>query len=55
MYFEEPVGRATKGGSAAHWAILIICTLLISPLGFLLTRGLQAMTDTAAAGLFPGV
>ena len=55
MYFDEPVGRATKGGSAAHWAILIICTLLISPLGFLLTRGLQAMTDTAAAGLFPGV
>ena len=52
MYFDEPVGRATMGGSAAQWAVLGICTLLISPLGFLLTRWLEIMTDTAAAGLF---
>ncbi|GAB5347482.1 NADH-quinone oxidoreductase subunit NuoN [Alteriqipengyuania sp. 357] len=55
MYFDEPAGRATKSGTASQWAILALCALLISPLGLLLTRGLEMMTDTAAAGLFAGV
>ncbi len=55
MFFDEPVDRATKGASAAQWAILVVCTVLISPLGWFLTGALEAMTDTAAAGLFAGV
>ncbi|MBD58780.1 MAG: NADH-quinone oxidoreductase subunit NuoN [Citromicrobium sp.] len=55
MFFDDAVDRATKGASAAQWAILGICTLLISPLGWFLTRGLELMTDTAAAGLFAAI
>jgi len=55
MFFDEAVDRATKGATTAQWAILAICTVLISPLGWFLTRGLEIMTDTAAAGLFAAV
>ncbi|MBB3032800.1 NADH-quinone oxidoreductase subunit NuoN [Alteriqipengyuania lutimaris] len=55
MFFDEAVDRATQRGSGAQWAVLGICTLLISPLGWFLSRGLELMTDTAAAGLFAGV
>ena len=55
MFFDEAVDRATKSASPAQWAILAICTVLISPLGWFLTRGLELATDTAAAGLFASV
>ena len=55
MFFDEEVGRATKSASTAQWAILGLCTLLISPLGWFLTRGLEIMTDSAAAGLFAAI
>ena len=55
MFFDEPVDRATTGASTAQWAILAICTILISPIGWFLSRGLETMTQAAAAGLFAGV
>lgn len=55
MFFDEAVDRVTKSATASQWAILGICTILVSPIGWFLTLGLEAMTTTAAAGLFAGV
>ena len=35
-----------------HWALLWICTILMSPLGYLLTGPLGELADRAAAALF---
>ena len=54
MYFDEPAetARLKENGDWAHWALLIIATLFISPLGYLLTPWLGALADGAAAALF---
>ncbi|MBC2666385.1 NADH-quinone oxidoreductase subunit NuoN [Novosphingobium flavum] len=52
MYFDEPAGKVVGKGEVAHAALLVVTGLFLSPLGYLLTKWLGAMTDTAAAALF---
>ncbi len=52
MFFDEPVDRVTGRSNAAHWALLIVSAVVISPLGWLLTLWLGNLADTAAASLF---
>lgn len=51
MFFDEPVGRVQGTSDWAHWALLIISTLVISPVAFLGTEWLGNLTDMAAAAL----
>ncbi len=52
MYFDDAVDRVKGAGDWAHTAILALATLAISPLGYLLTRWLGGLADSAAAALF---
>lgn len=52
MMFDTPVDRVTGQGNTAHWAVLIVATLIVSPFGYLLTPWLGGLTDRAAAALF---
>ncbi len=67
MFFDEPApgtaavtgaGTGTNTGAIAmrdgraHWALLVIGTLLVSPFGFLATGWLGNLADRAAASLF---
>jgi NADH-quinone oxidoreductase subunit N len=52
MYFDEPVGRALGKSDWAHQALLAASALFISPLGYLLTKWLGHLAETAAAALF---
>jgi NADH-quinone oxidoreductase subunit N len=55
MFFDEPAGVVTGKSGAAHWALLSITVLIISPLGYLLTPSLTDLADKAAAALFLAV
>ena len=52
MFFDEPVREAETQSPVGHWAVLGICVLIVSPLGYLLTPWLGAIADGAAASLF---
>ncbi len=52
MFFDEPAGVVTGKSGAGHWAVLLICAALISPLGYLLTPSLVDLADKAANALF---
>ena len=52
MYFDEPADRVTGTSDWAHNAILVATGLFLSPVGYLLTKWLGALSDTAAAALF---
>jgi NADH-quinone oxidoreductase subunit N len=52
MYFDEPANAVTGKSDWAHQAILAVCALFISPVGYLLTRWLGGLADSAAAALF---
>jgi NADH-quinone oxidoreductase subunit N len=52
MYFDEPADTVRERGDWAHWALLVIGTILMSPLGYLLTGWLDRIADGAAASLF---
>jgi NADH-quinone oxidoreductase subunit N len=52
MYFDEPADVVTGESDWAHWALLVIATLFISPLGYLLTPWLGDLAEKAAAALF---
>ena len=54
MYFDEPAEVAVGKSDWAHQAVLAICALVISPLGYLLvlTGWLGELADKAAAVLF---
>ena len=52
MFFDEPVGTVTGKSGAAHWVVLGVTVLVISPLGYLLTPSLTDLADKAAAALF---
>ncbi len=52
MFFDGSSDTTAVKGDTAHWALLGICTLLLSPLGYLLTGWLGQLADGAAASLF---
>lgn len=52
MFFDEPVDRVKDTGDWAHWALLGISVLVISPLAWLATGWIGNLADMAAASLF---
>ena len=52
IYFDEPADVVKGESDVWHKLILVLSCLFISPLGFLLTRWLSHLTDTAANALF---
>jgi len=52
MFFDEPADTVRGKSGWAHWALLTICAVLMSPLGYLLTGWLDTFADGAAAALF---
>src|SRR3546814_805963 len=51
MFFDEPAGVVTGKSGYGHWALLAICTLIVSPLGYLLTPVLDDLAGKAASAL----
>ena len=52
MFFDEPADTIRGRSDWVHWALLTICAVLMSPLGYLLTGVLDTFADGAAAALF---
>ncbi len=52
MYFDAPVGKALGKSDWMHQAILALCVLAISPLGYFATMPLGHYARLAAAALF---
>ena len=52
IMFDESAGVITGKSNASHWAVLGITSLIISPLGYLLTPSLGDLADKAASALF---
>ena len=52
MYFDEPANVVTGENDMAHWAVLALTAIIVSPLGYLLTIPLGALADRAAEALF---
>ena len=52
MYFDDAADRVRGAGDWAHGALLVLTTVAISPAGYLLTRWLGGLADSAAAALF---
>lgn len=52
MYFDAPAEVVEGKSDMAHWSVLALTTLFVSPLGFLLTLWLGDWADRAAAALF---
>ena len=55
MFFDEPADVVRGRSGMAHWALLAITALIISPFGYLLTPSLTDLADKAAAALFMAV
>jgi len=52
MYFDEPAGKVTGASDWVHNLLLALSALFISPFGYLLTKWLGGLADSAAAALF---
>ncbi|MES2492011.1 MAG: NADH-quinone oxidoreductase subunit NuoN [Pseudomonadota bacterium] len=52
MYFDEPAGKVQGRSDFAHTVLLVATCVVLSPLGYLLTRALGALSDSAATALF---
>ncbi len=52
MMFDAAADRVTGSGNPASWTLLIVTTVILSPLGYLLTPWLGALSDRAADALF---
>lgn len=52
IYFDEPADVVTGKSDVWHNAILVLSCLFISPFGFLLTKWLGGLANTAATALF---
>jgi NADH-quinone oxidoreductase subunit N len=52
MYFDEPAGVIVGRSDWAHWLLVALCAVIVSPLGYLLTVWLGVLADSAAAALF---
>ena len=53
MFFDDPVDTIQGKSDWMHWALLAICAVFLSPLGYLLTGVFDTFADGAAAALFP--
>ncbi|MEN7537089.1 NADH-quinone oxidoreductase subunit NuoN [Aurantiacibacter flavus] len=51
MFFDEPADRVKGEADTAHWVLLAICAVLISPIGYLLTGWLVSIANKAAGSL----
>ncbi|MDF1833631.1 MAG: NADH-quinone oxidoreductase subunit NuoN [Alteraurantiacibacter sp. bin_em_oilr2.035] len=51
MFFDDPIDTVKGEGDTAHWALLLICAVIVSPLGYLLIGWLGGLADMAAASL----
>ena len=52
MFFDDSAQAPEERSPAGHWAVLAVCVLAISPLGYLATPWLDGVADRAAAALF---
>jgi NADH-quinone oxidoreductase subunit N len=52
MYFDEPAMKVVGASDWIHGAILAVCAVAISPLGYLGTKWLAGLTFNAASALF---
>ena len=52
MYFDDPAGKVSGRSDMVHDWLLAVSALFISPLGWLLTKGLGALAAIAAGVLF---
>jgi NADH-quinone oxidoreductase subunit N len=52
MYFDEPAGTITGRSECAYGALLAVSAVVLSPLGYLLTKWLDGLATGAAAALF---
>lgn len=52
IMFDDSAGIVTGKNDKTHWAVLGITSLIISPLGYLLTPSLGDLADKAASALF---
>jgi NADH-quinone oxidoreductase subunit N len=52
MFFDESARASEERSPAGHWAVLAVCVLAISPIGYLATPWLGDVADRAAAALF---
>lgn len=52
MYFDEPAGVVVPSHDRARWGVLLVTSVIVSPLGYLLTVWLGTLTDRAASSLF---
>jgi NADH-quinone oxidoreductase subunit N len=52
MYIDEAADKVRGTGDVAHTVILVVSSVFLSPLGYLLTKWLGHLADTAAAALF---
>ncbi|MEO0033743.1 MAG: NADH-quinone oxidoreductase subunit NuoN [Pseudomonadota bacterium] len=52
MYFDEATDKVQGRGDLAHTVLLVVASLILSPLGYLLTGALHLMAGNAAAALF---
>ncbi|MBA4355375.1 MAG: NADH-quinone oxidoreductase subunit N, partial [Novosphingobium sp.] len=51
-YFDEAADKVKGAGELSHTVLLVLSVLVISPLGYLLTKCLGTLADNAAAALF---
>jgi NADH-quinone oxidoreductase subunit N len=53
MYFDEPADTVRGTSDWAHWTLLAVSAVAVSPLGYLATGWLGTLADGAAAALLP--
>jgi NADH-quinone oxidoreductase subunit N len=52
MFFDDPADTIRGKSDWAHWALLAVSAVFVSPLGYLVTGWLGELADGAAAALF---
>jgi NADH-quinone oxidoreductase subunit N len=55
VYFDEPADAVKGESDVWHKLILVLACIFISPLGYLASKWLGGLADTAAAALFSGL
>ena len=52
MYMDEPAAPYARLREPVQGALILLAAIFVSPLGYLLIRPLQALTDQAAGSIF---